>query len=153
MWSKFRKDNYQKPTFGEGVQPWDLARCPGRIESYRFIMESSIFKPILQVMVSRHADKLAVALSTCWHAGMRGCWTWPSLSAPSVNRSATTLRVENSPSGTIGTMVPDGRNPRKNAPDQLQVPSGTIMSKQGSLYNFFNEVFASGHMHCGGDVL
>ena len=35
MWSKFRKENHQKLTFGEGVQPWDLASCSGRIESYR----------------------------------------------------------------------------------------------------------------------
>ena len=58
--------------------------------------------------------------------------------------SATTSKVENSPFGTIGTMVPNGRNPRKDAPEQLQVPFGTIMSRQGSLYNFFTEVFASG---------
>ena len=50
--------------------------------------------------------------------------------------SATTSKVENSPFGTIGTMVPNGRNPRKNALEQFQPPSGTIMSRQGSLYNF-----------------
>ena len=43
MWSTFRKENHQKLTFGEGVQPWDLARCPGRIESYRSMLELSIF--------------------------------------------------------------------------------------------------------------
>ena len=43
MWSTIWKGNYQKLTFGEGVQPWDLSSCPGRIKSYRFIMEMSIF--------------------------------------------------------------------------------------------------------------
>ena len=45
LWSKFRKENHQKLTFRAGVQPWDLSRFSWRIESYRFIMESSIFKP------------------------------------------------------------------------------------------------------------
>ena len=44
-WSKFWKENHQKLTFREGVQPWDLASFSGRIESYRFIMESSKSKP------------------------------------------------------------------------------------------------------------
>ena len=43
MWSKFRKENHQKLTFRECVQPWDLSRCPGHIESYRFMLEMSIF--------------------------------------------------------------------------------------------------------------
>ena len=43
MWSKFRKENHQKLTFGEGVQPWDLARSIGRIESYRSMVEMLIF--------------------------------------------------------------------------------------------------------------
>ena len=47
-----------------GVQPWDLSRCPGRIESYPFIMESSIFKPYSASLKFMHAGKLAVALST-----------------------------------------------------------------------------------------
>ena len=64
MWSKFRKENHQKLTFGEGVQPWDLARCPWRIERYRFIMESSKSKPYSASLKSMHAGKLAVALST-----------------------------------------------------------------------------------------
>ena len=45
QWSKFWNENHQKLTFREGVQPWDLSRFSWRIESYRFIMESSIFKP------------------------------------------------------------------------------------------------------------
>ena len=69
MWSKFRKENHQKLTFGEGVQPWDLARCPGRIESYRFIMESSKSKPYSASLKFMHARKLAVALSTSWPGG------------------------------------------------------------------------------------
>ena len=44
-WSKFHKENNQKLTFGEGVQPWDLARCPWLIESYRFMLEFSKAKP------------------------------------------------------------------------------------------------------------
>ena len=39
------KENHQKLAFREGVQPWDLASFSGRIESYRFIMESSKSKP------------------------------------------------------------------------------------------------------------
>ena len=69
MWSKIRKENHQKLTFGEGVQPWDLARCPGRIESYRFIMESSKSKPYSASLKFMHARKLAVALSTSWPGG------------------------------------------------------------------------------------
>ena len=86
MWSTFRKENHQKLTFGEGVQPWDLARCPGRIESYRFIMESSKSKPYSASLIFMHAGKLAVPLSTSGHSGsgfqhpwgvpspMRGQW-------------------------------------------------------------------------------
>ena len=44
-WSTFWKENHQKLAFREGVQPWDLASFSGRIESYRFIMESSKSKP------------------------------------------------------------------------------------------------------------
>ena len=43
LWSKFRKENRQKLTVREGAQPWDLARCSGRIESYRFMLEMSNF--------------------------------------------------------------------------------------------------------------
>ena len=45
QWSKFLNENHQKLTFREGVQPWDLARFSRRIESYRFIMESSKSEP------------------------------------------------------------------------------------------------------------
>ena len=45
QWSKFSNENHQKLTFREGVQPGDLARFSRRIESYRFIMESSKSKP------------------------------------------------------------------------------------------------------------
>ena len=45
QWSKFLNENHQKLTFREGVRPWDLARFSRRIESYRFIMESSKSKP------------------------------------------------------------------------------------------------------------
>ena len=69
MWSKFRKENHQKLTFGEGAQPWDLARCPGRIDGYRFIMESSKSKPYSASLKFMHARKLAVALSTSWPGG------------------------------------------------------------------------------------
>ena len=69
MWSRIRKENHQKLTFGEGVQPWDLARCPGRIERYRFIMESSKSKPYSASLKFMHALKLAVALSTSWPSG------------------------------------------------------------------------------------
>ena len=64
QWSKILEENHQKLTFREGVQPWDLASCSRRIESYRFIMESSNPGHILQVRVSWHGGKLAVALST-----------------------------------------------------------------------------------------
>ena len=69
MWSTFQKEDHQKLTFGEGVQPWDLARCSGRIESYRFIMESSKSKPYSASLKFMHARKLAVALSTSWPGG------------------------------------------------------------------------------------
>ena len=39
------EENHQKLTFREGLQPWDLASFSRRIESYRFIMESSKSKP------------------------------------------------------------------------------------------------------------
>ena len=69
MWSTFRKENHQKLTFREGVQPWDLARGPGRMESYRFIMESSKSKPYSASLKFMHARKLAVALSISWPGG------------------------------------------------------------------------------------
>ena len=59
QWSKSLEENHQKLTFREGAQPWDLSRCPGRIESYRFIMESSIFKPY----------SVSYGIQACWHAG------------------------------------------------------------------------------------
>ena len=70
-WSKFWKENHQKLAFREGVQPWDLASCSGRIESYRFIMESSKSKPYSASYdfpswqwLSAPPGMLAVAVST-----------------------------------------------------------------------------------------
>ena len=70
-WSKFWKENHQKLAFREGVQPWDLASFSGRIESYRFIMDSSKSKPYSASEDFLACRKLAVALSTSWpwHGG------------------------------------------------------------------------------------
>ena len=59
QWSKFLNENHQKLTSGEGVHPWDLARIQRGIESFRFIMESSIFKP--------YSERWS--FQACWQAG------------------------------------------------------------------------------------
>ena len=61
---------------GEGVQPWDIARCPWRIERYRFIMESSKSKPYsasCDILASWQAGSGSQHLLACWHAGMLSC--------------------------------------------------------------------------------
>ncbi len=75
-WSTFWKENQQKLAFREGVQPWDLASFSGRIESYRFIMESSKSKPYSASYSFVAGGKLAVALSTSWPTSLA---TWLSI--------------------------------------------------------------------------
>ena len=75
-------ENHQKLTFREGVRPWDLARIHGRIESFRFIMESSIFKPYSASYDFLACGKLPVALSPPVDFVGRGGVPYPSHTLP-----------------------------------------------------------------------